>query len=313
MSNPIQVDLEALLRSNKPPLKKQNGPGELLSSKESSNMLRSTIVGSITSTNNLTFSIINQDSLVNDFSSLHNTNKSKQSHHISEDINEPSSHADKKYHPKINIIPKSNQDDDIDYHNELMQKCPYVQDNNNNGTTTACKKTLGKDFFRSCGKLETIQETNSEISCLKKDALSTPNYNSSGNINNNFVDERNFFSKAESILHNFNAEVNNTSQDEEISFLSPNVSTVKEIEHLFEDKNSFTKHDNNNSECLTRGAIQIEETNNHITNNSEITMRTNGIKSNIFKVNTDDKEQSCSNIVCDISIKNNKHLRDECE
>ena len=313
MSTPIQVDLDALLRSNKPLLKKQNGPGELSSSKESSNMLRSTIVGSISSANNLTFSIINQDSLVNDFSSLHNTNKSKQSHYMNEDINDSSSHVENKFHPKINIINRSNQDDDNnnDYHNELMQKCPYIQDSND----SVCKKTLGKDFFRSCGKLETIQETNSEISCLKKDALSTPNYHSSVIINNNLIgalDERNFFSKAESIVRNFNSDANNTSQDEGGSFLSHGVSTVKEIERLFEDKSSLTKHDNN-SECLTRVAVQNEEANNHITNNSEITMITNRIKSSTYKINTDDKEQSCSNIVCDISIKSNKNLRDNYE
>ena len=40
---------------------------------------------------------------------------------------------------------------------------------------------IGREAFQFGGKLDTIQETNSEISCIKKDGVSVLNFNSSSN------------------------------------------------------------------------------------------------------------------------------------
>jgi hypothetical protein len=266
----MQVDLESLIDNNNPLLsKKINFQSETFSHKDTSNMLHSTIVGSRVSTSNLNYSLINQDY------SLLNTSPQLQSNN---------------HFPQINVLNKSTDEEDIDNQIEQTQKSFNIQNN------IAYRNGIGREGFQLGGKLDTIQETNSEISCIKKDGVSVLNFNSSSNnINNNLIsmlDERNFYSKAESLMKNININTNNNSREEE-SFYSPNVIMFKEIEQLFLNKSNI------NQSNLSLNEIKKLR----IGNDNEIIGKKKCKKSNTFNMKLNDKDNSCSNIEFNIPVK----------
>jgi hypothetical protein len=232
-------------------------------------MLHSTIVGSRVSTSNLNYSLINQDY------SLLNTSPQLQSNN---------------HFPQINVLNKSTDEEDIDNQIEQTQKSFNIQNN------IAYRNGIGREGFQLGGKLDTIQETNSEISCIKKDGVSVLNFNSSSNnINNNLIsmlDERNFYSKAESLMKNININTNNNSREEE-SFYSPNVIMFKEIEQLFLNKSNI------NQSNLSLNEIKKLR----IGNDNEIIGKKKCKKSNTFNMKLNDKDNSCSNIELNIPVK----------
>lgn len=266
----MQVDLESLIDNKNPLLsKKIIFQSETFSRKDTSNMLYSTIVGSRVSTSNLNYSLINQDY------SLLNTSPQLQSNN---------------HFPQINILNKSTDEGDIDNQIEKTQKSFNIQNNN------AYRNGIGREGFQLSGKLDTIQETNSEISCIKKDGVSILNFNSSSNnINNNLIsmlDERNFYSKAESLMKNLNINTNNNSREEE-SFYSPNVIMFKEIEQLFLNKSNI------NQSNLSLNEIKKLR----IGNDNEIIGKKKCKKSNTFNIKLNGKDNNSSNIKFNIPVK----------
>ena len=234
-------------------------------------MLHSTIVGSRVSTSNLNYSLLNQD-----YSPLNISPQLQSNNH----------------YPQINIINKSKDEEDIDNHGEQTQKSFNMQNIN------AYRNGIGRELFPMGGKLDTIQETNSEISCVKKDGVSILNFNSSSNnINNNLIsmlDERNFYSKAESLMKNFNINTNNNSREEE-SYYSPNVIMFKEIEQLFLNRSNININPSNLSLNEMRKL--------RVGNDNEIIGKNKCKKSNTFSMKVNDKDNSCSNIEFNIPVK----------
>ena len=237
------------MQSNTKPISNKHGcSSEFLTSKESSNMLRSTLFTSKTSTNNLNCSVIHQDSLFTNNNELQDYTKFQ-------DI------TNNEVQPQINIINKSNYEDND---NNISTNDAVIQELNE----AAFRNGMIRDFLRS-SKLETIRETNSEISYLKKDVVSVQdnnnNMNNSNSINNtsnnliSMLDERNFFSKATTLIRNFNHLLSeNISQDGNNELLTPTMTTFKEIEKLFSTKSSLSIFANNvsnneiKSECYER-------------------------------------------------------------
>lgn len=237
------------MQSNTKPISNKHGCSiEFLTSKESSNMLRSTLFTSKTSANNLNCSVIHQDSLFTNNNELQDNTKFQ-------DI------TDYEDQPQINIINKSNYEDND---NNISTNDAVIQELNE----AAFRNGMIRDFLRS-SKLETIRETNSEISYFKKDVVSVQNNNNNmsggGSINNtsnnllSMLDERNFFSKAATLIRNFNHSLSeNISQDGNNELLTPTMTTFKEIEKLFSSKSSLSIFANNvsnneiKSECYER-------------------------------------------------------------
>lgn len=174
------------------------------------------------------------------------------------------------FQPHTNIKPKTTF--------ENIQKRPHIELLN----------------IKQNAKLETIQETNSEISFIKKEVLSTHNFNSSVNNTNNglvsMLEERNFYSKATSLLRNLNANNENVSVDENGNgnYTNKSVSMFKDIEMLFGEKNS--NRNVNKSEVLTHKDYD---------NDKCVSSRTTPGQFNTFIT----KDKSCSNICCVCTLK----------
>lgn len=132
-------------------------------------MIRSSVEGSRASTSNLNLSLLSQDNSPLNILSPPQSNNNN---------------------PQINKIKKSKDNKDIVGDPEQIQKIP------NNNSEVVFRNGNRRELLWLCGKLDTIQETNIEISCVKKDGVSILNFNNSGNnINHNLISilyERNF-------------------------------------------------------------------------------------------------------------------------
>ena len=106
------------------------------------------------------------------------------------------------------------------------------------------------------------------------------------------LDERNFYSKAESLMKNLNINTNNNSREEE-SFYSPNVIMFKEIEQLFLNKSNI------NQSNLSLNEIKKLR----IGNDNEIIGKKKCKKSNTFNIKLNGKDNNSSNIKFNIPVK----------